>query len=557
MSGVGGSVDPGDILRCLTEIFARHFERLIAPVAQPAEVMPIFLDERERFTRLIAEAFNTADGLIVDSTRWGAGIPVSGDPRVDLPDLTAAVEAVLIAYNAIDPGASLRLEISAGVVSVQGAVAYDTANTAQKAIRELLAGLFDEGLRSTSLACVIWSDDSIDERLSVLTWQLLIKLADLLKLDVRTTLVLIAGDGAVNPTVHCMGRTSVRYRISDAGLARRQRWDASRYAVLELAPLTRSETPLLVLFLGAGTSVVEGLPTGNLLRDRALARLVDIPKVDRHNYGAASDELFRKLEVSGGLRAGEKENGAGLFAERLTLERVLLVEQSQESQLDCTTLRAFRAEHTAIVGALSHAAALGAFADDPLVGLLSLQQRIVIVTVNFDRILETKAPGLTEPFVTEEELGRVGAYLSHYAQHGGPVPVIKLHGDINDANSLVVNVADTSAGLSAVRLKALHAVIDAIGGQPVRHWWYVGYSMRDLDLEAPWSNPAFADQMAEHWVAPFIDPAVERFLTRWRVERWQQRGLPHTVANRVVTLTAADFFEILYKEVASRWVPIV
>jgi hypothetical protein len=382
------------------------------------------------------------------------------------------------------------------------------------------------------------------------------ELPTLLQLETGSTLALIAGDAAVNPGVHCAGQPSVRYRINDEGLAQRQSWAASRYAVLEMLPWSRTEAPLLILFLGAGTSVVEGLPTGNALRDRALARLVGLPKVDRHNYQAAAAELFEQLDVGSHLRAGEKENGIASFAERLTLERVLLVEQARESQRDCTTLRAFRAEHTAVIEALSLAASAGEFDNDPMVQLLALQQRIVVLTVNFDQILETKAPGMVYPFVSEEQLGTVSEYLDNYAKHGGQVPVIKLHGDINAPDSLVVNIADTGAGLSATRLSALQAVIDAVARQSVRPWWYVGYSMRDLDFEALWCNPSFADQVLEHWVAPFIDPAVERFLTRWRVERWQQHGLPHTVANRVVTLTGADFFEILYREIASRWDPV-
>jgi hypothetical protein len=513
----------------------------------------VFLDERERFTDLISAVLSTADGLVVDATRWGDGVPVTVDPRAELPELVAAVEAFLVETNGLDPAAALRLEAVGGVVSIKGAVEYDAANTAQKAIRELLAALFDEGLRSVPLAGLIWADDSIDERLSARLWSLLMGLPALLKLEPGSTLVLIAGDAAVNPTVHCAGPSSVRYRISDVGLGRRQPWAASRYTVLELVPLTRAETPLLPLFLGAGASVIEGLPTGNALRDRALARLVGLPKVDRHNYVAAASELYARLDVGGHLRAGEKENGVALFAERLTLERVLYVEQAQESQRDCSTLRAFRAEHAAIVEALALAGGAGAFVSDPLVQLLSLQRRLVIVTVNFDQVLETKAPGMTERFVSEEELGRVGAYLTEYAENGGPVPLIKLHGDIGVPDSLVVNIAETGAGLSAVRLSALQAVIDAVGKQLIRPWWYVGYSMRDLDFEAVWSNPAFADQMAEHWVTPFVDPAIERFLIRWRVERWQGRGLPHTIANRVVTVTANDFFRILYDEVANRW----
>ena len=116
---------------------------------------------------------------------------------------------------------------------------------------------------------------------------------------------------------------------------------------------------------------------------------------------------------------------------------------------------------------------LGKFVGDPLVELLEMRKRLVLVTVNFDSILEIKAGDAVRPFIEESELAQVPDYLRTYRNDGGPVPLIKLHGDINKPQSIVVNIEETAGGLSAARLEALEGIMHVVKEQSVRPWWFV------------------------------------------------------------------------------------
>ncbi len=513
----------------------------------------MLLDEPERFRRSLGEILRSADGVLIEAAGSGLGVASPTDPSSELPTLTAAVEEVLAALNEIDPTADLRLEYSGGSVQIAGRVAYPDANSADKAVRDTLCSVFDPSLRSSPLVCLLWEDEHFDEVHSAILWPFLCRLAALLSLPAGVTLILVAGAAWLRPGLHCSGRVSLRHRITADGFASRQAWESSRAAILEQRALDRDEASLFVMFLGAGASVQEGLDAGNALRNRSLAHLTGLARVDANNFGVTADQLFRDLgAMERRLTEAERRDGPGKFAETLTLERLIREEQARENRDDTYTLRAFARDHDAVVKSLEDVQCAGGFADDPIVKLLQLQRRVVVVTVNFDRVIEAKAPGLTEVFVTDEQLAGFPSYLKEYRESGGRVPVLKLHGDIGIVDSLVADTDQTGGGLKPSRLSAMEALMSSLKCQPVRPWWWIGYSMRDLDLESQWGSAEFADLVTEHWIAPFIDPAVRAFHQRWRLKRWgQKRG--YTTEDRVVTLTAADFFGLFFEEVAQYW----
>ena len=342
--------------------------------------------------------------------------------------------------------------------------------------------------------------------------------------------------------------------ISSNGYEQRRTFESNSLSIwTDTSRFTSDDAPLVVLFLGAGASAVEGLPTGNELRNRALGRQVRFI-VDRSNYDEAARKFYRQLHSLGDrLRPSEVSAGEDAFVASLTLERVLLEEQAQEHQADCKTIRDFATEHAAMAAALNEAREAGKFNEDPLVKLLQLRRRLLLITVNFDRIIELKAGENVKAYTSEADLGQLSSDLAAYASDGGRVPLIKLHGDIEDASSIVSNIQETAGGLSVARLEGLNAIISLLGDQKVCPWWFVGYSMRDLDLRPMWQSADFIDKVAEHWVTPFRDASVCAFINDFRQPRWDRETFGYSAENRIVTFTASDFYQVLWAQVADEW----
>jgi hypothetical protein len=546
MMASGDSVPTNSVLECLTRL-------LLEKPKNVSEVLPVLLAERARWTPIISDAFQQDGALVVDSTVCGGGVPC-GEITTDAPDLVPAVEALLAQYNADEPAAALQLRFEAGTAQVVGATDYDTANRGQRAVREIATAVCHEDLRSADRTVLIVAEDALDARHVAQTWALLMRLPELLSLRAGTRLTVFAGDSSAGPgTGHYAGDQSVRYVVDRRGLQVRRPWAQNRAAVSELGVHDQDDMPLLVLFLGAGASTSAGLPLGNTVRDRALEHLMQEP-VSHDTADEVAGRFFDQLSELEELLPGEEDAGRGAFVSSLTLERVLAVEQAREGVTDCHTLRRFRAEHATVRSALATRAAAGGFADDPLLRLLGVQKRIVLVTVNFDQVVEAKGGALVRAFVTDTDFAELPQYLEAYAAGGGPIPLIKMHGDIDVPASIVANLEQTQAGLSLARSQALSHLVDRVSLQQVRRWWYVGYSMRDRDLDSVWTGGAFADRMTERWVAPTVDPHVRAFIGKQRLLRWSDAARKgYSADERTITTTAHDFFGLLFDEVASRW----
>src|SRR5262249_31854778 len=203
-------------------------------------------------------------------------------------------------------------------------------------------------LREATLAALMWADDSFDDRHRSMLWPLLMQLPVLLDRAAGSTLVLFAGDVNIDVGLHCAGDPSLVGKISADGYEKRKACSASSDAIKQTTRLTAEEAPLVALFLGAGASVVEGLPTGNELRNRALARQLELPRVDFGNFEKSARVFYERLLNNERLRPGELGAGEDAFAASLTLERVLLEEQFQEHRADSATIRNFATEHSVI-----------------------------------------------------------------------------------------------------------------------------------------------------------------------------------------------------------------
>jgi len=315
------------VLKWLEEVLHEH-HRMANP--RIPLILPSTLAERARWMPLVEEVFKASEGVVVDSIGC-RGEVACGDIRTEAPDLVALVEFFLGEYNSLDTNAGLSLVIAGGRAAVEGDP-FDSVNAAQRTIREVAASLCDSRLRDSDLVALVYGEESMDDKTVALVWRTLTGLLEQFRSgEGPSTMCVVAGDSKASPAVNCSGRNSLRYRV-DETLSIRHAYETSLYTIDDVGRHSTDDLPLLVLFLGAGASVADGLPTGDRLRDQALSSLTRKP-VDHSTYGEVVRTWYAELESRGDLLDFEIGPGAqDLFVDTLTLERVLEQEQKQEGE---------------------------------------------------------------------------------------------------------------------------------------------------------------------------------------------------------------------------------
>lgn len=501
---------------------------------------------------LVVEVFKAADGVVVDAPE-NRGVSDCGNIETEAPDLVVHVRAFLNDYNLLDPRANLSLDITGDRAVVQGDP-FDSVNAAQRAVREVAAAMCDSRLRDTDLAALLYAEESMSRDVLELVWRTVTGMLNTLPEDVApATLCVVAGDSTAAPDVNCSGRNSLRFSVEEQ-LSERHAYETEVKVIADVGRHDKEDMPLVVLFLGAGSSVADGLPTGDRLRDRALKRLTG-KEVDKNTFKAVASEWYAELESGGQLL--DFEIGPGMqeaFVDTLTLERVLEHEQQTEARNYSTTLRAFANEHDGRFKELQEMRKAGDLANDAIARLCKRRARFVIVTVNFDRFVEARAGDDVQVFAELEDLENFPDALVNYVSNGGPVPLLKLHGTIDKPDTLVATIGETNSGLNVQRQAAIQALVDRVAEAPSRSWWYVGYSMRDQDLLNIWTKPELS-KMNERWVDPYLNPHVEKFIAKHRRQNWGREtySTNWTAANRLVSLTASDFLAELAEVVDRGW----
>lgn len=537
------------VLKWLEAVLREHHR-----TADPRKplVLPATLGERHRWMPLVEEVFKASDGVVVDATGT-RGESDCGDIETDAPGLVAHVRKFLDGYNVLDSAANLSLDIAGGRAVIAGDD-FGAVNAAQKSVREVAAAMCDSRLRDAGLAALVYAEESMSSEVLPLVWAAVTGVLETLPSHVAPeTLCVVAGDSTAPPGVNCSGKNSLRFKI-DEELSERHAYETELTVVGELGRHDAEDLPVVVLFLGAGASVADGLPTGDRLRDRAITSLTGM-EVDRTTFKGVVSEWYAELESRSMLLDFETGPAAqDQFIETLTLERVLEHEQLIEGRIFSTTLRAFAKDHDARFDQLEAMRIAGDLADDPIARLCKRRARFVIVTVNFDRFVEARAGDDVEVFAEPVDLERFPAALKEYVEKGGRVPVLKLHGTIDKPDTLVATIRETNSGLNEQRQAAIQALVDLVADAPSKQWWYVGYSMRDQDLLNIWTKPEMS-KMNEHWVDPYLNPYVEKFTGKHRIQNWRKEAFSTTwtAANRHVSLTASDFLAELADVVDRDW----
>lgn len=290
----------------------------------------------------------------------------------------------------------------------------------------------------------------------------------------------------------------------------------------------------LVLFLGAGASATAGISMGNVYRDRALQELLG----DTHATGAddLADRFFDYLHDQRRFLPGEGNRAA--FAQGLTLERVLretFFELGAKPRTTSATVQELIEECEAALGFMRPGRqAIHALAQ-------SLKGRLVIITVNFDELIETDMTAehlvCAAPADFEDALDRVRGYLRGEDE---PVPILKLHGTISDPGSLIGSIDDTAAGLRDEVRHVLDAILSF--AEPMT-WVWVGCSMRDRDVNA-WLGGLGRRALDEWWVDPFPGASLDEFVENHRRAGWQAAG-GRQLTDRLVIDSADNFLRLL------------
>lgn len=533
MSGAPG----GALLGALSEIVREHESYGIADLT----VVPVLyrsiddgpanppfgaaLGLMDATAHLLGGAFLDTDSPVFDS-------PVTTDRD---PVLEGALPVAVA--GTLGPATEIRIEYSGGHVDakLRRRGRDVTATGGEARFLAVIRALFAPDLRTTDFAIVAYREGGLDTRLRPACFRMVCSLQDQAGLlrSLRT-LVIAIETPRESPTVHCPPGVGARYLFKQQRMTRRHPPSRLRAEVARLAG--EPDRPL-VFFLGAGFSASSELPIGDGLRDEAIARVLG---EDPNEAIEWARELFRRRND---LLTPTERRDIDDFAASLTFEQVMRIEQDHTGTDVPRGLLDFREIHDAALGRPAGPAVR------QLQALLDLPKKLVVISVNFDELVERDHRDKLDVIIEDDafaEFARNGleGYLA-----GAPdprrVPYLKLHGTISEIDSCVASSRQTQRGLAPGKRAALKALLSI--DKPLR-WVYVGASMRDVDLKEILDGALFRDVADERWVAPFPDDTVERFAaSREQFETWQTVGL----FARQITETADAFMT----ELAHQWLP--
>jgi hypothetical protein len=342
--------------------------------------------------------------------------------------------------------------------------------------------------------------------------------------------------GAERPLEHHFtGEPSLRWCIERNQVVQRNLGQSNAQLTQRLVEFGEEH---LVLFCAAGFSACMGMPLGNEMRDFALRHLLpmcsDLPDWE------LPTEFYRLMADQGNLLELERARDPAELAASLTFERVLFEELrtfSPSPTLAELEAREGRALAAPPAGAVRH-----------LRSMLGGKRKLIVVTVNFDRLIEHKEDQV-EVFADEADFAGCVEYINAYllgSAEAPRVPLLKLHGSFSEQATLVATIEQTLRGLTPTKEAALERVCRPSGAGRVP-FVYVGSSMRDLDVTGQLSQPAYARQLDERWVMPLPASSVIDFVAHHRRVGWSANGMQEELGQRLISWTATEFLERLAK----------
>lgn len=522
----------------ILRVFLESFEEPRDPL-QGVEIIPAVSDAFPKaHQRLTTDIVRGLDGQTFTLAEIGrSGVP--GD-TAHRNDLQAGIARHL--RLAVPPGGELTWSTTDGLVKATFGPGRDQNDSAPILLGAAVLP-FAVDLGASETAAVIWEDDTLDPQGATAVWNILTDLGSQHIGQLKRVFLFAAG--GVRTDLHIDSPRPARYWVHGDVTDRIKR-PAHLAARVQVLTQLCSEGKPLVLFLGAGFSMSSGddpqqrLPLGDTLRDQALEDMFG-------HEGTVESRLarFHELVADGDLwTPAERARGLpspGEFIASLTLERVLLVEfeERRAKSLSPTLQR--------IVKLNSHVVKAPSVGVRRLGDLVRAGVKLVLLTVNFDTLVETVCGDTIRTLRTPDELESshevIEAYLTSAQQPGTPerrIPLLKLHGCIDELESVVADVQTVATGLPAGVAKALSLLRDEDDPIP---WVYVGHSMRDRDLVPLIEQRDFALGTHETWVSPGMPDPVKKFVADCRSAHWNDHGL----SNRHATVTSDRFFSELHR----------
>lgn len=517
------------------EVARIHDER-----RQSLTVIPIAVDIDSPVPTLLSALMNAYSGLYIDVDD-DDGLPLDKPTTTDTPPM--ALRTVLETY--LSAAGLLRQKL---VISQTGG-SWDAnfehlpskaaGSTGEQRILGLARALLHPDLPRSELAVVAYSDGALSKDERKRAWSLVDGLEGVAHGGLRTLILLVKTEAPIRVDLYCNDR-GFRFAHADGRLLVRHSRERTDFQINQLA----RTSDRLAFYIGAGFSASSNLPMGNSLRDTVLRGLGPAAGVPTTSQGLAS--WFRAS--SGSLTAAEEAMDEETFAQTLTLERVIPTERAMNDG-NSPTLADFQ-ERVREVVAQPPSDAVRFLHDAIRSGM-----RAVIVTVNLDTLIENDMLDYVTVFATEDEFDGAASYVERYwAGTERKMPVLKIHGTIEDLSSCVVTLQQTQVGLSPAKKSAIEAILDET---VLTRWIYVGASMRDADFNMDTKHSAFAERVSEHWVAPMIESTVESF-ARDREFFWDKLahkddrfdGFRH-LQDRAITETADIFMAKFSREIVS------
>jgi SIR2-like domain len=512
------------------EFLSRILSKFEEGPGRSTTIIPVIMRGVCEHQRLIETAIADAGGVFLDAKLHPEGVVGKIDPRL--------WSAICPEFTILRSGGKKQM---INLVEHQGRV-YATIDGNRigsdghglATLCGLATCFCDQRLQEARLAVITYSELDLDADTAGAAWRVFTRqLVNTWVARVQLLVVLVEAS-EVKYDLHCARGSSLAYRLGWDGLERRKNWDADIAAINRLPP---DDDPGLVLFLGAGFSASSGLPLGDVLRDEAL-RIMFPPRASRplpdlidafHNYVSANDRWTVK---------SEREKTRDEFTRTLTLERVLREELFMHDASNSPTLRHFRELNARALTRPGRAVRA-------LKYIMTQQRHLIVVTVNFDQLVEQCVPEQAQVFASDQDFRKCGAYINRYLRDGGPVPVLKVHGTIDRLETIVATVDATAEGLSPAKTQALRSLTSRARTCSRRlPWIYIGCSMRDPDLEGLLGQQDFYQRLDEYWVSPFTVATARQFTEKHRVYR-DQPDFWH----RSITETADVFME----ELAQAW----
>jgi hypothetical protein len=175
-----------------------------------------------------------------------------------------------------------------------------------------------------------------------------------------------------------------------------------------------------------------------------------------------------------------------------------------------------------------------------------LLRRLVVATVNFDQLVEDGMDYPHRVISTMADFSDARSLvLSRLRGESDCVPILKLHGSIEDADSLVADIATTSRGLPG----SISALLDdMLHTDPPLTWIWVGCSMRDVDVNSWLAGKDGVQDLQEWWVDPLPPRSVFEYAKPRRIREWT--AIEQDLTYRQITETADRFLAELASNAA-------